>query len=372
MLVPGTGFLVYFDVYQSELRTLQLIEYMKGANLLSSATSTMTVQFVTLNAEYDIFLNMRYDIEFTRPGKINIKHTAAPVPILKLSDPGVLFGVAVQSVLTTLSATLLLARLVFLVRKSRGTPGGLWNVALNFFGSYSGLMETACLLLLLTICILWWVYALAFNIRFEADDKRLPRNTTGLENFQDMVSALTIMSYLFRLYFVLAGILIILSLLWFLSIASVQPRLAVVSQTIQSCAGDILHLVIFMILIHMLYVIILHLTFGYKLPELARFGRATYETFGIILGDTGLWGLLHEEFTGLELWISQFVIFSYPFLLGFVMLNFILAVMGESFAQSSARVSNPLGQFETWCTTNQAAHSRSEQHHNCRMRHVFF
>lgn len=93
-----------------------------------------------------------------------------------------------------------------------------------------------------------------------------------------------------------------------------------------------------MLIIHMLYVILLHLVLGYKLPELANLWEATYQTLIVILGDTTLWVQLHEEFTGLALWVAQFVIFSYPFLMGFLLLNFLLAVMGASFAKATAEV----------------------------------
>ena len=63
--------------------------------------------------------------------------------------------------------------------------------------------------------------------------RRLPQNTTGIEDFQEMSTDVTHMSSLLRVYYTLMGLLIILLLMWLLGLAAAQPRLAVVANTIQ-------------------------------------------------------------------------------------------------------------------------------------------
>eukprot|EP00928_Gymnodinium_smaydae_P038534 TRINITY_DN26565_c0_g1_i2.p1 TRINITY_DN26565_c0_g1~~TRINITY_DN26565_c0_g1_i2.p1 ORF type:complete len:780 (-),score=170.06 TRINITY_DN26565_c0_g1_i2:238-2577(-) len=114
---------------------------------------------------------------------------------------------------------------------------------------------------------------------------------------------------------------------------SMQPRLAVVTETLKSAAVDILHFGLIFFTVLMIYVISAMILFGQEITDFARFDRALTTTFRVLLGDFD-W----EEMNQIGRPQAAAWFWSLMILLNLIMLNMLLAIIMDVYSEVKGNI----------------------------------
>eukprot|EP00928_Gymnodinium_smaydae_P079667 TRINITY_DN63535_c0_g1_i1.p1 TRINITY_DN63535_c0_g1~~TRINITY_DN63535_c0_g1_i1.p1 ORF type:complete len:795 (-),score=124.47 TRINITY_DN63535_c0_g1_i1:297-2681(-) len=114
---------------------------------------------------------------------------------------------------------------------------------------------------------------------------------------------------------------------------SMQPRLAVVTETLRAACVDILHFGFVFFTVFFIYVISAMILFGQEMEEYAEIGRATTTTFRVLMGDFD-W----EEMNAVGRPQAAAWFWSLMILLNLIMLNMLLAIIMDVYSEVKGNI----------------------------------
>jgi hypothetical protein len=135
----------------------------------------------------------------------------------------------------------------------------------------------------------------------------------------------------------------------FFNVFSLQPRLGVVTATLQRSFVDIFHFTIVFLSIFLVFVTAAMILFGQELDGFTNFGRAIISTFRIMLGDYDWQELVRVGRQQAAIWFV-----SFTWLVNLIMLNMLLAIVMDVYTEVKGHIS---AEAETmWSQVNEIAH----------------
>lgn len=119
----------------------------------------------------------------------------------------------------------------------------------------------------------------------------------------------------------------------FFEAASMQPRLAIVTQTLLVASTDIIHFGMVFACVFLIYAVAGMIFFGQETPEFANFGRTTTSLFRILLGDFEWDHMMQIGRQPAAAWFWTFSVF-----VNLIMLNMLLAIIMDVHTQVKGKI----------------------------------
>lgn len=180
---------------------------------------------------------------------------------------------------------------------------------------------------------------------------QLQSNSTGMEALGASLSLLSKTSQAVALSTGLQGLALLVMVIRLLHVWAFQPRLGVITLSILLAAPDLLVLGITVVVVLVLLASMGHLALGSVFVHLSTpLGALSYMFFYLLSGED--WGLHAvvappgEIRNQVDLLNSRVFYVMLPFLVGFILLSFLLAIMARAYYRARARQGNPQGIFQ--------------------------
>jgi len=143
-------------------------------------------------------------------------------------------------------------------------------------------------------------------------------------------------------YYAIAGINILLLIVRCLKRMEFQPRLGVVTRSLSLAGADLIHFALVAAMVFIGYAMMAHLIFGNSIFVFATFERSVNTCFEILLGNIDVQTEL-AALTGLQGVAGTLFFWSYELLVFMVLLNFLLAIIVDAFAEVKEATSETSG-----------------------------
>jgi len=114
----------------------------------------------------------------------------------------------------------------------------------------------------------------------------------------------------------------------FFKVFSLQPRLGVVTATLQRSCRDIVHYLVVFASIFLVFVISAMILFGHDLDEFTNFGRAMMSVLLVMIGDYDWTEMIRVGRQQTALWF-----WSFTWLVNLIMLNMLLAIIMDVYTE---------------------------------------
>jgi len=384
---PGydNGFLVYIDIALTKSRALKLIQYLREANFFDAATDTVRVQVITYNGrqENGFFGNSVVDLEFTVAGEIKVTTDVRAVAVVSYSGIDGIFRLFAELLLTGMILVATYLEAMEFVTMCREEGFGLYDGLRFHFSSAWNIMDAINLVVQLMGQLMWWMNVLLVALEWECDlrydvydlenDARahwflsnregvgadsgaavaiepleraifeppgshrwtLPENRTGVEKLQETIQNMDTQVSLLLFYFCLQGFSLSMMILRFFKYIQFHARLSMTSDTIGTAWPDLYHFALVFALVTICIMVPVHVIFGPYFDFLSELWPLTRRFFEDIVAGGNVAEVVSTdmEFSAIEYAASIFIYMGAPFILVFLMLNFILGIVGDAFGE---------------------------------------
>mmetsp|Transcript_35263 Transcript_35263/g.59431 ORF Transcript_35263/g.59431 Transcript_35263/m.59431 type:complete len:1530 (-) Transcript_35263:238-4827(-) len=344
------GFTVVFDVGQTATRAQDVIKYLQEALFVDRATKTLEVYMPMYNGAADAFVLFRYKFWKEAGGGIKWNHETAVVD-MNLYD-------------STEDYVRLLFELIFVILifysaysegldvvKSYRQTGNVFHAFSKYFWQMSNTLDAVSIFLNFLGIFLWISFVVTvekFDIKlnYDADTKTKGRLLYKEENLRELakdLGDLIELVYIYQLYLSVCGFNLILFLLRIFKLMHFQPNIGIVTRTVLQALPDLMHFAILLSIILTIYAVVGHVIFGAIIEEFSSMSWAYYTVFHMMLGDftDAAYLLLRRQTFDMGMLAIPAVLFYYSFMsiVFLVVLNFLLAIVVDSFADVKKQTS---------------------------------
>lgn len=146
------------------------------------------------------------------------------------------------------------------------------------------------------------------------------------DQYEELHGAMDMMASLWYLMRLAATFNACCILLRFFKSFRSNPRLSVVTRTLQVAFNDIAHFMVILVVVFMCFVISGHILFGVGIREFADLWTAVHFVFTILMGDFDLWALAAVNYLFAMVWFWAFMI-----LVLLLLLNMFLVILMDAY-----------------------------------------
>ncbi len=338
-----SGYPVLLDVNLGQQRAREFLAYVKEGMYLDQNTKDLLVQMVTYNSEMKLFANTAINFEFEEGGRITMETI---VQSFRVEQYNTANGDRRQKIeivfviFTTINIVMEAFELVGALCNKRGLFGRT-----GYLRSFWNYVDIASLCTIIYSVSIWLKFSeraseYAPQLQYDIYDSLTSRGNFLSSNDEAMRHALEsfndagAMSDEFLLYITINGISIILLVSRTLKLLDFQPKMGLVTRTLENAAADLAHFTALFSLVFVLFAIDAYLVFGSSIEDFSTISKACHTCFYILLGEIGVVDKLFEHpsyFTAVTFY------YSYLFLAYFCLLNCLLALLIESYIEVKQR-----------------------------------
>lgn len=345
------GFPIWFDINLSADDAQTWFTYMSEGLYLDQKTRGLTAELITYNAPLRVFGYFRIRFFFSDGGSIQVSYRLYTVTVEMYATSEDTVRFVLEIILNICIAVLCLIQLFAMVQahKEKGH-------FMKYFLSGWAWVDTISNALLVTCCILWWIYVADYanqydiSLRFDVyasltpDANYLALNANGqnLEAAWDAFSSMDDLINILNWYYALNGINILLLIARVLKLMDFQPRLGIVTRSLWLAGPDLIHFAIVAGMVFIGYAMMAHLIFGNAIEEFSTFGDSINTCFEILLGNIDVNQEL-RELGGLQSVAGALFFWSYELLVFMVLLNFLLAIIVDAFSEIKEKTHETVG-----------------------------
>ena len=340
------AFPVFFDINLDNKKGNNYITYMKDGGYIDAKTEEIKMYITTYNAPTGVFGALIVAFEFKSTGfiEIDVQVQSAAVQSYRYDSDllrlflEILFviGIAINAVVELKELFLLFS----------------WEdplEVLDYFQEVWNYLDVLNIVLLSSTAVNWFVFntvlAPQFNprIRYEVyEPLRLENNPNILGNWF-RVTDIQRMKNLYEKFLLIESVTIwqnyyigvngvsyIIMIFRTLKMLNFQPRVGVVTRTLEEAAGDLVHFIIVFAIITVGYAIVGHLNFGHAIEGFSTIPLSMNTCAEMLLGEIGMNSELIEQ----SFIIPPLLFFwSYIFVAFFILINILLAIIIDSYAE---------------------------------------
>ena len=129
-------------------------------------------------------------------------------------------------------------------------------------------------------------------------------------------------------YLMVNGTSVIIMLFRTLNMFDFQPRVGLVTRTLERAAGDLFHFIVALLLVIFGYSVVGYLNFGHSIEAFSTMSSSVVTCFEILLGEIGVNEELREADN-----IKGSLVWSYILLAFFILINILLAIIIDAYVE---------------------------------------
>jgi len=343
------GFPVFFDINLSEKAAYNLVQYLRDGFYMDELTDSVSMQMVLYNGKLRYFTNFLVSFGFTDGGKINMKSSVQTVSVEMYSFKAdkIRFGF----------------ELIFALMVVIGAFSELSEIANTYaahksfapyFVSGWNYIDLASIAMNLSCISTWIVFQVTKAIPFdmeprynvyarldgEANVLQVGQGGDGMREMASRIATVQDMTNFQAAYMTINGVNVFFMMLRILKLCDFQPRMGIVTRTLILAASDISHFIVLLAIVLLGYSMMGHLVFGTTLRAFSTLWDSFLACFNMLaFGDNSVGeDLLALE--GAELVPAVVFYFTFALLVVIVLLNFVLAIVVDAFAEVKQEAGN--------------------------------
>ena len=350
------GYPIFFDININQAKAMRYVTFMEDGGFIDEATEEVKMYLMTYNAPTGMFGALIVTFEFTSTGFVNVgvNVQSASVQPYRYDRDLLRLGLELLFVLGVVANVIVEVKEVF--------GGFSWEDPLGFLDYFQEIWNYLDVLnigLLSSSIFNWFVYVTAIAPHFQPpmryeiyDPYRLSSNSSIEANMfeanptrmKSLISSYDELEKITRwqsLYIGINGVSFIIMIFRTLKMMNFQPRVGLVTRTLEAAAGDLVHFIIVFAIITAGYAVVGHLNFGHSIEAFSTIWMSLNSCAEILLGEIGLNAALLEQ----DFIIPPLLFFwSYIFIAFFILINILLAIIVDSYAmvKESADDTTPL------------------------------
>ena len=378
-----TGFSVFIDMMSSNKQANRIISYMREGNFIDTSTKSIVVKFATFNPLTVRFTNTQVQFEYSKGGSVEVKSNSR-VLIMDVYDGMAgsfllaleIFMVCwiIHTAYSALADSVILARSEDFAVMRTLQP-------MKVISTSSKIIEVILLLLQLSAFVLWWIYQGVYAYRFSPSKRydvyhsvgepsanfllpfkdrtgneisyggvingryrvpktprhgwELPEDDSGYVALLKMYRDLDIMTTLSVTYSSITGINLILLFVRFLLLLKFQPRLAIITKTLERASVDVAHFLMIYFVLLAIAAVLGNAMFGASVECVSSVPRAFELLFLLLIGATSFTEFDPEGQAGnvMDTFFKIFYCGLIPIIFQWILFEFFLAIMGDAFGE---------------------------------------
>ena len=378
-----SGFAVYIDIMMNRKQANRMISYMKEGNFIDSSTKSVIMNIASYNPVTVQFMYTRIQFDYAKGGSVEIRSDTHALAMEVYDGIAGSCLLALEIVLLCwiiYSAYYLFADSVILSRSQDFKV--LRDMQARVVQSHSNVIEIVNLVFQLTAFIIWWVYQLFHAYRFapsrrydiynsvsepsahytmpfknqEGNDLfggtfvngtvykvpqrpqyawELPEDDSGYVSLIKMYENIDAMRILSVAYNLITGINLLIMFVRFLLLLKFQPRLAIITRTLERASVDVFHF-LFMYFVLMIMASVLGNTmFGHSIECVSSVPSAFELLFLLLIGATSFTEFVPEGFAAnkLDKFFQIFYCGLIPIVFQWILFEFFLAILANAFGE---------------------------------------
>jgi len=379
-----TGFAVYIDIMTNKKQADRMISYMREGNFIDSSTRSIVVNIAAYNPVTVRFTNTRVTFEYSKGGSIEIKSNtqALAMDVYKGTEGVILLAMEVVIVCWVIYSTYaLLADSVIVSRSNDFEILRNMNQA-RVVQIHSNILEIVNLLFQLGAFVTWWAYQALYAYRFSPSKRydiyysvsapsahfmmpfknqtgndlaggsfvngtdykvpirpkygwELPEDDRGYTSLIKMYNEIDVMSTLSVLYNLITGVNLLMLFIRFLLLLKFQPRLAIITRTLERASVDVFHFLFMFSILLMMASILGNTMFGASVEGVSSVPMAFELLFLLLIGATSFSEFTPKGFSGnrIDTFFRVFYCGLIPILFQWILFEFFMSILADAFGE---------------------------------------
>ncbi|GAQ79658.1 Ca2+-modulated nonselective cation channel polycystin [Klebsormidium nitens] len=341
----SSGFPIVIDVDLDQGGASDRLQYLVDGLFLDNATETLTLRLPTYNGFDNMFIFFELRMAFLTAGKISIKQSTFAIDLQAYLTPKSYARAALEILLTfgILFATYSEIKDMVAIKRKTGS-------FLRHFNSFWNYIDAISIALLLTALVMRIIFIFGLTPGFKAQVSydiyedlnaearffQLKTDGSELGDFAYMLNRLKALTTYRAAYISINGINIFFMILRLLKLLDFQPRMGVLTRTLAEAGPDLLNFFVLWGLIFIGYSFMGHIIVGSSVEYFRTLGFSMATCFAIILGDTQAQSNF-LALDGWQFWASQLFFWSFNIFMVMVVMNFLVAIAVDAFADVKER-----------------------------------
>mmetsp|Transcript_10499 Transcript_10499/g.23853 ORF Transcript_10499/g.23853 Transcript_10499/m.23853 type:complete len:672 (+) Transcript_10499:194-2209(+) len=320
-------YVVWLDVARSRDEAMGIIEQLRDLKWLGPATSKVDMQMVHYNGEVTMFSLTRVEFTLDRTGYLSPKQR---VTVWKSNVYASMSSIALDVVFWFMLMWLLFMQVRRVIK----------GIASRRLGEIINLQMTLNLAIV-GIGFFSGIYFNFVNVALQALSEKVtempvPPQAGGSweerqNHLDDMFDEFTLMQSLRDIEESVVFIYVLLLVCKFFRSFQVVPRLAIVADTLNRSASDVIHFMLVSGTIFLSFTTGAYFMFGAKLVEWSNWGKAMSTSFRALMGDFDFDAMYNVAPVSATIWFWSFMA-----LIFLVMLNMLLAIILDTYNEVKA------------------------------------
>jgi hypothetical protein len=339
------GFPIFFDINLDNAKANNYITYMQDGGYIDSQTEEIKMYLTTYNAPTGVFGALIVTFEFKTTGFIEIDVTVESASVQPYRYDADLIRLVLELLFVigiVINAIVELGELVSMF--SWDDPFEVFD----YFQEVWNYLDVLNIVLLSSTVFNWFIFNTVMapqfkpKIRYDVyDPMRLVNSpdtqanwfrVTNLAKMQSLYSKFELIESVatWQNYYIgINGVSFIIMIFRTLKMLNFQPRVGVVTRTLDEAAGDLVHFIIVFAIITIGYAIVGHLNFGHAIEAFSTIPLSLNTCAEMLLGEIGM----NEQLIEQSFIIPPLLFFwSYIFVAFFILINILLAIIIDSYA----------------------------------------
>jgi hypothetical protein len=306
---------------------------LEQAGWLNNQTARVEIDFLTYNAMADMLTMTRLHFMFPRTGHIWKESTYWTLKLKPYGDYWLyLYEALFYGQITFLFVSEMkeackeLRDNRFKVKAFLYSYLGFWNFVdwVSIVGAYIHM-------------ILWVKHILNLmdiedrlvNMSDDWETNGCVNNSACTEFYESVFDEISNAGYFYNIFQIVGASYPIIIMLRLFKAFAAQPRLAIVTNTLYHCVGDLAHFLMVFIAIFMTYVLMAIALFGKEVAGFSSGDRAILTLFRMLMGDFDV-----DELEHVGRGYAFFYFFTFMVLMGMIMLNMVIAIIMDVYAET--------------------------------------
>mmetsp|Transcript_15443 Transcript_15443/g.29717 ORF Transcript_15443/g.29717 Transcript_15443/m.29717 type:complete len:1112 (+) Transcript_15443:17-3352(+) len=343
------GFPVVLSTGINAEKAQELLDYMLDGHFYDTQTDAVKVVYAIYNGQLDLFCIFRMVFQQTDGGSIRLSYSVIPIDVNLYTSRSDHVRLGFELVYLVMVLLGVFSEALDALKMWRET-----GKLINHFKFMWNLVDAASILASLGSICLWiasvWYALDEFHIKLVYDLYTFPSHKWGRlqykeENLADLATAvykLEMLGSFQSAYVACCGVNLFLFLLRILKLLDFQPNMGILTRSVSRAMNDLMHFCVLLVIVLGVYVAMGTVIFGPTVEAFSTLERALQTTFDMLLGDfadTEQALLSHDMDDGLLTIPAVLFFYSFMSIVFLVILNFLLAIVVDAFADEKREVS---------------------------------
>lgn len=335
------GFSVFFDINLSEEQALKFVDVIEYGFFLDQLTSQVTTVIGTYNGVLKYFAYFVVTFTYDEGGTIDVEADVQTVSVELYETTSDMVRLGFEAFF----CVLVIFELISELREILDSYFKLGSVAYYFrsFWNYIDILS----IIANCLCIVTWVLfqlrtAKDFNVSMAYDVyadyyanarvMKLKNDGEGLRRAMNDLNKIREATDFLNHYMTINGMNVFLLVIRTLNFCDFQPRMGIVTRTLNLAGSDLAHFFLLLLIIITAYSLMAHLLFGTRLEGFSTIWDSFQSCFNMMaFGDTDFSGDLLDN----PKLASMGIVFywSYGILVVLLLMNFLLAIVVDAFGE---------------------------------------